>query len=245
MDASHSPLSRHVALAAELAAEIADGRYSVGTRFPTEQELQERFGVGRHTIREALKILTEQGLLGRRRKTGTVVLSQRPVTPYVHSLRDIKSLLDFAQSTVVDIQYEGFASMSSRSPEDFADLPDKRWLRIAGLRSTRHDGAPLCWSEVMVPERFAPNRDLVKLGNLAIYEIVLQQYGLKLEYVEQKVTATQLPPQFADVLRAEANGAALLVKRRYVAHTGATFEISHNLYPADRYSIHSIIRQRA
>jgi GntR family transcriptional regulator len=37
----------------------------------------------------------------------------------------------------------------------------------------------------------------------------------------------------------------LMVKRRYVAHPNTTFEISHNLYPADRFSMHSIIRQRA
>jgi DNA-binding GntR family transcriptional regulator len=244
MDTNQSSSARHAALAGTLSAEVATGLYPVGSRFPTEQDLQQRFGVGRHTIREALKILTEQGLLGRRRKTGTVVLSQRPVSHYVHSLRDIRSLFDFAQSTSLDIQYEGFVSVSESS-DDFAGLPDKRWLRTAGLRSTRQDGSPLCWSEVMVPERFAPDRAEVRKGERAIYEIVLRQYGLKLDYVEQTITATHLPPQYADFLRAAANSAALLVRRRYVAHTGASFEISHNMYPADRFSIQSIIRQRA
>lgn len=236
---------RHVSLADALSAEIGSGAYPVGSRFPSEQELQDRFEVGRHTIREALKILAEQGLLGRRRKTGTVVLSTAPVTPYVHSLRDIRGLFDFAQSTALDIRHEGFASLSERFLEDFSGLDERRWFRIAGLRSTRQDSAPLCWSEVMVPERFAPDRDEVRKGERAVYEIVMAQYGLRLEYVEQKVTATQLPAPLAHVLRAEPNGAALLVKRRYVAHSGATFEVSHNLYPGDRYSMHSIIRQRA
>lgn len=244
MDQAVSSLSRHANLAAELSADIARGTYPLGARFPSEKELQERFGVGRHTIREALKILTEQGLVGRRRKTGTVVLSIRPVSHYVHSLRDIRSLLDFAQSTAVDIQHEGFVWITNHRPREFYDSPDKRWLRIAGVRSTRRDGAPLCWSEVMVPERFVPDRQRIRKGDLAIYETVMQQHGLKLEYVEQKVTATTLPAQVAKLLVAEAGGAALLVERRYVAHTGATFEVSHNLYPADRYSIYSVIRQR-
>lgn len=34
-------------------------------------------------------------------------------------------------------------------------------------------------------------------------------------------------------------------KRRYVAHPNTIFEISHNIYPAERFSMHSIIRQRA
>jgi hypothetical protein len=37
----------------------------------------------------------------------------------------------------------------------------------------------------------------------------------------------------------------LLVKRRYVAHPNTIFETSHNIYPAERFSMHSIIRQRA
>ncbi|WP_170216721.1 GntR family transcriptional regulator [Allostella humosa] len=244
MDEPRPPASRHIALAAELTEEIAAGVYPVGGRFPTEQELQERFAVGRHTVREALKVMAEQGLLWRRRKTGTVVLAERPVSPYVHSLRDLRGLFDFAQSTRLTVHHEGYAALSDRTLSGFTDLPDKRWLRIAGLRTTRADDAPLCWSEVLVPERFVPDRDQVRTGERAMYEIVMEQFGLKLDHVEQEITAGELPRQFASLLRAEAEAAALIVRRRYVAHTGATFEISHNLYPASRYSVRSVLRQR-
>ena len=136
------PAGRHIELANELSAEIRSTAYPVGSRFPTEPELQRRFNVGRHTIREALKILTEQGLIGRRRKTGTVVLSKAPVSPYVHSLRDIKGLLDFANSTVLDIRHEGFASLSLRNSGDFSGVEERRWFRIAGLRATRGASGP-------------------------------------------------------------------------------------------------------
>lgn len=245
MDQQQHSGSRHAALAAELAEEIGRGRHAVGARFPSEQELQERFGVGRHTIREALKVLTEQGLIGRRRKTGTVVLSQRPVSPYVHSMRDIRSLFDFARNTTLDIRHEGILSVTNDPASEFAQLPDKRWFRVAGLRSTRSDGAPLCWSEVAVPERFAPEREEIHRGDKALYELVLQQFGLRLDHVEQAITATTLSPKLAAILNAQPNSAALVVKRRYVAHPTTVFEISHNIYPADRFSMHSIIRQRS
>ena len=235
--------SRQDAFAAELSDEIAAGKYPQGSRFPTELELQKRFKVGRHTAREALKILTEQGLLGRRRKTGTVVLSLKPVKHYVHSLRNFRGLFDFAQSTTLDIRYEGFVSASDG--QDDLGLPDKRWLRIAGVRSKNGEARPLCWSEIAISERFAPDRDSVRRSTKAIYELVLAQHGLRLEYVEQKVTATDLPSQIAEMLQAAPNSPALLVRRRYIAHTGLTFEVTHNLYPADRYAIETVIRQRA
>ena len=237
--------SRTETIAAELSAEIEAGRYAVGARFLTELELQHRFDVGRHTIRESLKLLTEQGLVGRRRKTGTFVLSTSPVTPYVHSLRDLKGLLDFAQTTALQVEHIGGVSADTRLLSGFDDIPDGRWLRVAGLRLVRGEGSPLCWSEILVPERFSPPREQILASPSAIYEETMAYNGFKLEYVEQEVTASSLPAAMMRLLGVEADTAALIVTRRYVAHTGDTFEVSHNLYPANRYRIRSVIRQRA
>ncbi|MDB5575544.1 MAG: putative Transcriptional regulator, GntR family protein [Bradyrhizobium sp.] len=237
--------TRTQAIAAELSAEIETGRYAVGSRFPTEPELRQRFGVGRHTIREALKLLTEQGLVGRRRKTGTFILATSPVSPYVHSLRDLKGLLDFAETTVLQVKHVGGVSAETKLLSGFDDIPNGRWLRVAGLRLVRGEDAPLCWSEILVPERFAPPREQIVASPMAIYEQTMAHNGFRLEYVEQEVTASLLPAAMMSLLGVESDSAALLVKRRYVAHTGETFEVSHNLYPANRYRIRSVIRQRA
>jgi GntR family transcriptional regulator len=238
-------LNRTKGIASELAAEIVGGTYEIGERFPTELELRSRFSVGRHTIREALKLLTEQGLLGRRRKTGTFVLAISPVEPYVHSLRDLKGLLDFAENTRLDIQHVGGVTADSKLFEGFDELPAQRWLRLAGLRRVRSDDSPLCWSEILIPESLGPPRSQLMSSSRAVYEETLAHNGFRLEYVEQDVTATMLPQQMMRLLKVEGDSAALLVRRRYVAHTGETFEISQNLYPAGRYRIRSIIRQRA
>ena len=237
--------TRTQTIATDLTSEIVRGHYAVGERFPTEPELRERFGVGRHTIREALKLLTEQGLVGRRRKTGTFVLSTSPVSPYVHSLRDLKGLLDFAESTKLQVNHVGGLSSESKLLTGFEGVAKGRWLRVAGMRMVRGDDAPLCWAEILVPESLAPPRDTLLGSSRAIYEETMAHNGFRLEYVEQEVTAALLPPAMSKLFGIDEDAAALLVKRRYVAHTGQTFEVSHNLYPANRYRIRSIIRQRA
>jgi DNA-binding GntR family transcriptional regulator len=239
-----APHINHDALADMLVAKIAEGEYSVGERFPTELELQERFGVGRHTIREALKILTEKGLLGRRRKTGSVVLSATPVSGEVHSLRDVRSLLDFAASTVLDIKFEGWISNISAAVTGYEEAAAGRWLRVAGVRSWKGRAEPLCWSSVIIPEEFAPGPRSARPTDKPLYQIVIETHGLKFGYVEQDISAVILPDRLATLLRAEPNSATLLVKRRYVSSAGATFEISHNYYPSGRYAVRSVIRQR-
>lgn len=52
---------------------IADGRWRVGERIPTEPELVEMLGVGRNTVREATRALSHAGLLEARQGQGTYV----------------------------------------------------------------------------------------------------------------------------------------------------------------------------
>ncbi|MCK0196639.1 phosphonate metabolism transcriptional regulator PhnF [Ancylobacter sp. 6x-1] len=60
-------------IAEAITAEIAEGRLAPGARLPTEAELAERFGVNRHTLRRALGVLTEQGVIEATPGRGTFV----------------------------------------------------------------------------------------------------------------------------------------------------------------------------
>jgi DNA-binding FadR family transcriptional regulator len=54
-------------------ADIVRGRYPPGARLPAERELSRRLGASRPTLREALRRLTEWGLVEPRRGSGVVV----------------------------------------------------------------------------------------------------------------------------------------------------------------------------
>jgi DNA-binding FadR family transcriptional regulator len=59
-----------------LKQKIADGDFSVGQKLPTEPELMELFGVGRSTIREAVRNLSHEGLVRVQQGLGTFVEQQ-------------------------------------------------------------------------------------------------------------------------------------------------------------------------
>ena len=52
---------------------IINGELRPGDKIPTEMELADSFGVGRNSIREAIKILVYYGILEIRRAEGTFV----------------------------------------------------------------------------------------------------------------------------------------------------------------------------
>lgn len=64
---------KHRRIAAALAREITAGVHVPGGRLPGEQALASRFGASRNTLRAALALLTEQGLIETRAGLGSYV----------------------------------------------------------------------------------------------------------------------------------------------------------------------------
>lgn len=60
-------------IASRLREQISSGYYKINDKLPTEPELMESFGVGRSTIREAVKSLVQSGFLRVQQGAGTFV----------------------------------------------------------------------------------------------------------------------------------------------------------------------------
>lgn len=76
---SQEALPLYLQIADELRQNIQDAVFKVGDRLPTETELSERFGVNRHTLRRAMEVLRNEGIVDVERGRGTFVVSA-PIT---------------------------------------------------------------------------------------------------------------------------------------------------------------------
>ncbi|EME16619.1 FadR/GntR family transcriptional regulator [Rhodococcus triatomae] len=85
-----APIRRHLLTdqAADLLQRrLADGEWEVGAKLPGETTLAAELGVGRSTVREALRILAGQGLLRAKQGAGVFVESTGPVVAWETVLR--------------------------------------------------------------------------------------------------------------------------------------------------------------
>lgn len=57
---------------------MISGKLKVGDRLPPERQLANQFKVNRATLREAIHVLQERGLVDRRNRTGTRVVGVQP-----------------------------------------------------------------------------------------------------------------------------------------------------------------------
>jgi GntR family transcriptional regulator len=75
----NQPMYRHIA--DDLRAQVKDGRLKPNDKLPTEGDLSEKYEASRNTVREAIRRLTDEGLLESRPGQGTFVA--RKVDPFV------------------------------------------------------------------------------------------------------------------------------------------------------------------
>ncbi|HEX4507808.1 MAG TPA: GntR family transcriptional regulator [Alphaproteobacteria bacterium] len=229
-------MTRYMELRQTLAAEIAAGAFAVGAKFPTEYELCDRFGVSRHTVREALRALEDQGLLARQAGLGTTVLAHTPATHYTSTLDSLGGLHDYATETAFEKQNEGFVTIRGGLAEILGREPGERWLRFAGLRRMVSDGSAICWTEIFVAEPYSADRGKLVRAEAPVYETIAREFGLDIQEVEQRVSALAMPREIAKALEVEPDKPALMTRRRYFAGGGTPFEISLSIHPGDRYA---------
>jgi len=74
---SRSPIPLYRQLTDILLSKIRSGEYPQGERIPSEHELAETFGIGRPTARQATEQLVRNGILIRKRGSGTFVQSEQ------------------------------------------------------------------------------------------------------------------------------------------------------------------------
>lgn len=226
---------QYVRIGDRLRDRIARGDYAVGALLPTEGELCEEFKISRHTVREALRLLTDAGLIQRRQGSGSRVLAAAPHQNYVHAMRSLDQLFLYASDTRFV-----FRDMSVAVPEPtlFPEIggDGAEWLIVRGLRLERDEDIPICDSTVMVNAAYASIADDLRAGAGAIYRHIEDRFGVEVFEVVQDITVTPMTAQAAKSLGKTKSDVAVQVRRRYLGIDGTVFLASVNHHPADRFS---------
>ncbi|MEZ5212934.1 FadR/GntR family transcriptional regulator [Gordonia sp. (in: high G+C Gram-positive bacteria)] len=115
---------------------IREGTWPVGSRIPAEPELVEQLGVGRNTVREAVRALEHAGLLVPRRGDGTYVRSRNVLTEAIARSAAESELMDLL-STRRAIESEAAALAALRV--DDAALTELRELRGGAVAALARD----------------------------------------------------------------------------------------------------------
>ena len=235
------PLYRQVVRA--LKQEIVTGVYRVDSRLPPEGDLQKRFDVSRHTVREALRELREAGLVASRQGFGTTVLRPGTPRPYVHEVASISDLIEVANATRYDVSGTEVVTIDRELAARLRGEPGAKWLRIEGFRYAPDEPKPVCWTEVYVHADFAGVARLIGRRSGPIYLWIEDLYGESVTEVEQSMRPGRAPERIAGKLGVATGATVIEVQRRYRLSSGVVAEVALNVYPADRFELTMTLRR--
>jgi DNA-binding FadR family transcriptional regulator len=120
----------------QLRTAVTQGEWPIGERIPTETELVEQLGVGRNTVREAVRALAHTGLLEVRQGDGTYVRATSEVSGAIRRLcgSELREVLQVRRT----LEVEGARlAAAERTEEDVAGLWSLLSRREVELRERR------------------------------------------------------------------------------------------------------------
>jgi DNA-binding GntR family transcriptional regulator len=232
-DSAGPPLYQRIAHI--LQTEIETGAFTVGSMLPTESELCARFDVSRHTIRDALRVLGELGMVSRRRGSGTLIAAGAPASRYVQAMRSLEELTQYAHDTQYEIRRVDRVPIAADVALLIPAPVDSTWVRLEGLRWRPQSSEPICATAVFVHARFAEHLHDVRSLQGPIYDLIESRSGERIAEVVQEISAEPLPRFAARALGLRAGAPSLRFVRRYIDDSGSTMLTSMNWHPAEHF----------
>lgn len=227
---SESKPPRYRQLANALRAEIASGRLRPGDALPPELELCETHNVSRHTMREALRLLTEDGLIERRRGAGTIV-ADVAAPAFAQPIGDFDAILQYAKTAVFLPETHGPADEDTLERFGLTGAYDV----CTGLRQPAGQ-PPLALTTILVRRDLAPDPETVAGLAGSISEWIEQTHGVAVRSVVQRMEAVALDKLAGHRLGVTTGSPALRTLRRYRDASGAIILLSESLHPAGRFA---------
>jgi DNA-binding FadR family transcriptional regulator len=122
----------------QLRQSVTSGEWPVGLRIPNEAVLVDSLGVGRNTVREAVRALAHAGLLEVRQGDGTYVRATSEVSGALRRLcgAELRDVLEVRRG----LEVEGARlAAANRTPDDLAELRSLLARRDECRRDGRND----------------------------------------------------------------------------------------------------------
>jgi GntR family transcriptional regulator len=224
---------------------VESGAAEVGSALPSERDLAARLGVSRVTVRQALALLSTQGLLARRRGSGTFILPLPPEPRRIeHPLGTLTSFSDDMRSRGLTpgARILDFA-LSRATPQEAMVLnlgARSQVYRIRRLRTA--DGAPLAIESSVLPEERVGELTAAGLTDRSLYALLAARDLLPVRALRH-LRAVNADADYAALLDTPPGAALLMTERVSWTAVGTPIEMASAYYRGDRYDFLMELRE--
>ncbi|WP_019358010.1 GntR family transcriptional regulator [Streptomyces sp. AA1529] len=230
-------------IADDLRRRIKSGEFDATRKLSTERELSERYGASQMTVRQALAVLRDEGLVESRVGSGWRLTEWRPIVRNAlkrlspEEWGEAQSMwevdIEDRDLVVADVQIEQLPA-----PDEVARALDVEAGELVWKRGRRYlvEGVPVMRATSYIPDEFARGTRITQVdtGPGGIYERFRDAGHGPLSFREQVRCRLATPGEVDDL--ALAAGAPVIEQHRYARRPdGVVVEVNRMILDASRY----------
>lgn len=214
---------------ADLKTRISNGEYSDYGRIPTEKELCQQYGVSRITVRRAISIMEDTGIVHKRQGFGTVYTAklEAGTPPY----------MCFSQTCRINGHEPGaiFHDITIRPATEEEQTafrqPDMKCAALM-TRVRTMDGFPVLVEKVVMPSAFAAYIEKEPEGS---YTDILRQNGVIVHHSQRTIEICYADESEAKYLGVPAQSPLLLIREVLYSRDHDVLSLTKNVITTNRF----------
>ena len=235
----NKPMYRQIADA--LREKISAGELKPGDALPTESSLQEAFNVSRVTVRQALKLLTEEHIVESIQGSGTYVKEER-VNYDIYQLTGFyEKLADRNVDTHSEVSIFEVLKADAKLAEKLNLSHDDKVWHVKRVRFIKQK--PVILEETWMPLALFPDLTWEVMEN-SKYHYVEQIKKLVIDRSEQELVPIMPSEEAIAALSLDPAKPILEKVSRGFLKDGRVFEYSRNVFNTDDYKFTLVARRR-
>ncbi len=225
----------------DLQEKILNGSYLAGVLLPTEKELQDQYKVSRDTVRKALRLLTEKGLIQKVQGRGSQVLKQELLNFPVSGLTSYKELVDSlglnSQTRVISLDLmtvDEQTALQTGFPEG-----SQVWKL---LRTRSIDGIVSVLDLDYLAKDCVPNLTQ-EIAQTSIYAHLEEELGLDISYAQKEITI-QASTERERLLMDNQDDYLVLIRSRVYLGDTRQFQYTESRHKIDKFQLVDFARRK-
>ncbi len=223
----------YIQISENLLERIATGDLTPDERLPSERELSKTLKVSRMTLRAALHVLDNKGLLIRRPGDGTYIAQ-----PKIE--RQAGKLVPFTEGMRLRGYQTGARIITLEQRPVKASVASQLKIAVSApiyfiqrLRLINQE--PVMLENFIVPIYRFPNLDTYDLETRSFYEIAETEYGITVQQAQQSLEAVSATEFEAELLKIILGAPLMLERRQAFDPDSHPVEYGQDLYRGDRF----------
>lgn len=234
---------RSVSVYEELVQRIARGQLPAGTRLPSETELAIEMGVSRATLRDALRILEDDGLVRRIQGSGTYVTQRLRVSNSLDVNFGVTDAIRAAGMRAGIVGGRHWTEPAGVSEAERLGIdPAEDVLVVERVRTA--DGKPVVLSRDVLPQKVV-GEHAEAVGQMlreSIYAVLERELGVVIHYGVASFRPVQADRSLASRLGVPRGELVLYLWQVDYGESGEPVLSSHEYHLADAFNF-SVVRR--